>query len=237
MMSKAKQLSDLLSSMKVIDLSHTYEEDMPVVLSHSRYFHTLWDSFETGSIALAYQLIMNEHCGTHMDATAHFIQEGHEAHRYMDETPVTQFFGRALTLDFSHYTENDNVSAAEIEQWEKENQPIEAGDIVFFRFAWDRYWVPRSSSLQFSKAWPGISGEAAEYLVKRGVKVVGCDAIAIDGSSSPGAPAHYALLGSGVNIVENLTRLDEIMGESVAFIAPLKVKQGSGAPMRAIAFK
>jgi kynurenine formamidase len=236
-MSKVKQLSELFSTMQVIDLSHTYEENMPVVLSHSRYFHTLWDSFETESIALAYQLIMNEHCGTHMDATAHFIQEGHPAHQYMDETPVTQFFGRALTLDFSHYTETDLVSAAEIEQWEQEHEPIQAGDIVFFRFGWDKHWVPRNVSLQFSKAWPGISGEAAELLVARGVKVVGCDAIAIDGKASTGAPAHYALLGNGVNIVENLTKLEQIIGESYVFIAPLKVKQGSGAPMRALAFK
>ncbi|WP_274653146.1 cyclase family protein [Paenibacillus humicola] len=235
-MSKASQLSALLSSMKVIDLSQTLEENMPVVESHSRYYHTLIDSFETGSIALAYQLLIGEHCGTHMDATAHFIHEGHPAHRYMDETPVEHFFGRALTLDFSHYTETNAVTPGEIERWERENQPIRQGDIVLFRFGWDRYWVPRTVSRDYSRKWPGITGEAAELLVARGVKTVGCDAIAIDGSKAPESPAHYALLGNGVNIVENLTNLDQIVGESVVFIAPLKVKTGSGAPMRALAF-
>ncbi len=236
-MSNVKQLTELISKMTVIDLSHTLEENMPVVQSHTRYYHTLIDSFETGSIALAYQLLINEHCGTHMDATAHFIQEGHPAHQYMDETPVTQFFGRALTLDFSHYTETDSVQVEEIEAWERENEQIQPGDIVFFYFGWDKYWLPRIVSRQFSKAWPGISGEAAELMVKRGVKVVGCDAIAIDGCTASQAPAHYALLGNGVNIIENLARLNEIIGESYVFVAPLKVKHGSGAPMRALAFK
>jgi kynurenine formamidase len=235
-MSKVSQLAELLSTMKVVDLSHTLEENMPVVQSHSRYYHTLLDSFETGSIALAYQLMMSEHCGTHMDATAHFIKEGHPAHLYMDETPVAKFYGRALTLDFSHYTAEDEVTAEEIEQWERDNQPILPGDIVFFRFGWDRYWIPRTKSLDFSLAWPGINKEAAELLVARDIKVVGCDAIAIDGSSADKSPAHYVLLGNGVNIIENLTRLDQILGESYVMVAPLKVKQGSGAPMRALAF-
>lgn len=236
-MSKVKQLSALLSGMEVIDLSHTLEEDMQIYPTHSRYYHTLWDSQATGSEALLYQLIINEHCGTHMDATAHFIKEGHPAHQFMDETPVTQFFGRALTMDFSHYTHKDLVTAGEIEQWERENMPIEPGDIVLFRFGWDKHWVPRSISLRYGQEWPGLTEAAAKLLVARGIKAVGCDAIAIDGSESEGSPAHYALLGNGVNIIENLTKLDRVLGESYLFVSPLKVKEGSGSPLRAIAFK
>lgn len=236
-MSNVKQLAELISKMTVIDLSQTLEENMPVVPSHSRYSHTLLDSFETGSIALAYQLLINEHCGTHMDATAHFIQEGQPSHQYMDETPVTQFYGRALTLDFSHYSATDSVQVEEIEAWEREYEPIQTGDMVFFYFGWDKYWLPRTVSQKFSKEWPGISEASAQLMVNRGVKVVGCDAIAIDGSTATKSPAHYVLLGNGINIIENLARLSEIIGESYVFVAPLKVKQGSGAPMRALAFK
>jgi len=235
--SEVGRMAELASGMKVVDLSHALEEHMPSAKSHSRYFHTLWESFDTGSIALAYQLIMNEHTGTHMDATAHFLREDHPAHQYMDETPATQFFGRALTLDFTHYGELDLVTVAELEDWERRNEPIRSGDIVFFYFGWDRYWAPRTVSRKFSERWPGIGGEAAEWLVRRGVKVVGCDTIAIDGCASPDAPAHYILLGNRVNIVENLARLSEIVGESFVVIAPLKVKRGSAGPMRALAFK
>lgn len=236
-MSNVKQLAALMNEMKVIDLSHTLEEGMPIYPTHSRYYHTLWDTFETGSRALIYQLIINEHTGTHMDATAHFIQEGHPAHLYMDQTPVTQFFGRALTIDFSHYADTDVVSLDEIKTWEQQNIAIEAGDIVLLRFGWDRYWVPRTEHRQYSQSWPGLGGEAAEYLASKGIKAVGCDCLAIDSSYAEGTPAHYALLGNGVNIIENLTRLDEVLGESYVYAFPLKVAKGSGSPIRALAFK
>jgi kynurenine formamidase len=236
-MSKAKQLSTLLQSMEVIDLSHTLEEDMPIYPTHSRYFHTLWDSFETGSQALLYQLMINEHCGTHIDATAHFLKEDHPEHHYMAETPVSQCFGRALTLDLSFFKDTDLVTAELIQQWEQEHYSIEKGDIINFRFGWDRYWEPRSVSRDYSKSWPGLSGEGAEYLVSKRIKAVGCDVLAIDSYYAVGAPAHYALLGNGINIIENLTKLEQIIGESYMVAFPLKIKEGSGSPIRAIAFK
>ncbi|TVY11291.1 cyclase family protein [Paenibacillus cremeus] len=236
-LSSAKMLSALLNDLQVIDLSHTLEENMPSYPTHSRYFHTLWDHFDQGSRALVYQLILNEHTGTHMDATAHFIQEGHPAHRYMAETEITQFFGRALTLDFSHYEAKDTVSLEEIVTWEQQNGSIETGDIVLLRFGWDRYWTPRTVDHPYTKSWPGLGGEAAEYLAGKRVKAVGCDTLAIDSSFASGTPAHYALLGNGVNIIENLTRLEQILGESFVFAFPLKIKEGSGSPIRALAFK
>jgi kynurenine formamidase len=235
--SKVKQLSGLLAGMEVIDLTHILEENMPIYPTHSRYFHTLWDTFENGSRALIYQLIINEHTGTHMDATAHFMKESHPAHRYMAETEVSQFFGRALTIDLSHYKDTDLVSEVEIQQWEQAHYPIEPGDNILLHFGWDRYWVPRSVNLTYSQSWPGLSGEAAEYMVSKQVKAVGCDVLAIDSSYADGTPAHLALLGNGVNIIENLTNLDQIIGESYLLAFPLKVKDGSGSPIRALAFK
>ncbi|TDF93256.1 cyclase family protein [Paenibacillus piri] len=236
-MSKVRQMSLLLNDMQIIDLSHTLEEDMPIYPTHSRYFHTLWDSFETGSRALLYQLVINEHCGTHIDATAHFLREDHPEHLYMAETPLSQCSGRALTLDLSHFKDTDLVTTEMIQQWERTHYTIERGDIVNFRFGWDRYWEPRSVSLAYSKSWPGLSGEGAEYLAAKQIKAVGCDVLAIDSYYAEGSPAHYALLGNGVNIIENLTRLGEIVGESFMVAFPLKIKQGSGSPIRAVAFK
>ncbi|GGF98438.1 cyclase family protein [Paenibacillus abyssi] len=235
--SLVKQMQSMLSQMRMVDLSHILEEDMPVYPTHSRYFHTQWDSFETGSPALVCQLLINEHCGTHIDATAHFLREGDPQHRYMSETELTQCYGRALTLDFSHYTDQDLVSKLEIEQWENSNQTIEEGDIVLFRFGWDRYWAPRSVNRTYVASWPGISGEAAAYLADKRIKAVGCDTLAIDSSSSSENAAHYALLGSGINIIENLTRLEEVLGESLVMVMPLKIKGGSGSPIRAVAWK
>lgn len=235
-MGQTKSIAQSLQSLEVVDLTHRLEEDMPVYPTHSRYHHTLWDSFDTGSVALVCQLIINEHCGTHMDATAHFLREGDPSHQFMDETPVSQFFGRALTMDFSGIDATGLVSLDQVTTWEQANHAIEAGDIVIFRFGWDRHWAPRSVHQTYTQSWPGISGEVAEYLVVKQVKAVGCDTLAIDSSFSSDNPAHYALLGNRINIIENLTNLHRILGESLVFAMPLKVGNGSGSPIRAIAF-
>src|SRR5690606_8363266 len=95
-MSEVKGLLAALQQLEMIDLTHVLEEEMPVFPTHSRYYHTKWDTFETGSPALVCQLLINEHCGTHMDATAHFLQEDHPEHKYMADTPLSQCMGRAL---------------------------------------------------------------------------------------------------------------------------------------------
>lgn len=55
-----------------MDLSQTLEEGIPNFPTHSRYYHELWESYWHGDVAVAYQLIMNEHPGMHVDAPAHF---------------------------------------------------------------------------------------------------------------------------------------------------------------------
>lgn len=235
-MTRIQQLAAMLAELEAVDLTHTLEEGMPVYPTHSRYYHGLWDSQETGSAALSYQLTIHEHCGTHMDATAHFMPAGHPAHRFMADTPIGQFYARALTIDCGGFADNELVTRERIERWESEYTAIRAGDAVLFRFGWDRYWKPRAERPTYTVSWPGLSGEAAVYLADKRIKAVGCDTLAIDCSDSRDNPAHHALLGNGINIIENLTRLERILGESLLFAMPLKIKEGSGSPIRAIAF-
>ena len=87
----------------------------------------------------------------------------------------------------------------------------------------------------FLEDWPGLGGDAAGYLVEKGVSLVGCDTLAVDAFGSEENPAHYALLGNEVYIVENLNNLDKLPPWSLFMAFPLKVKGGSGSPVRAVA--
>ena len=78
-------------------------------------------------------------------------------------------------------------------------------------------------------------GDAAQYLVEKGVSLVGCDTLAIDAFGSEEHPAHYTLLGNEVYIVENLKNLDKLPSWSLFMAFPLKVKGGSGSPVRTLA--
>ncbi len=217
-----------------VDLSHTLEEDIPAYPTHARFGKTLYESYEYGDAARHYGLTMGEHTGTHMDAPLHFIPEG-PAHYGVDEIPLDRLAGRAAIIEATDLGADDLLGVGRIEAWEEEHGTIEAGDRVLFRFGWDLRWESGPQGRRFLEDWPGLSAEAAEYLVGKGVSLVGCDTLAIDAAVSTGNPAHYSLLGSEVYIVENLKNLDRLPPVCHFLALPLKIQGGSGSPIRAVA--
>ena len=102
-------------------------------------------------------------------------------------------------------------------------------------YGWDSRWTIGPEGRRFLGDWPGLSGEAAEYLVGKGVSLVGCDTLAIDATVSTENPARYARLGSEVYIVENLKNLNRLPPFCLFIASPLKIRGGSGSPVRAVA--
>jgi len=84
---------------------------------------------------------------------------------------------------------------------------------------------------------PGISEEVAEYLVSRKVKLVGGDVPTIDSDADPEERAHRVLLPAGGLILENAANLGSLPPRGgFLFAVPLKIKDGTGCPVRAFAF-
>jgi kynurenine formamidase len=86
--------------------------------------------------------------------------------------------------------------------------------------------------------FPGLSKEAAEFLVKqRGVKAVGIDTPSIDPGPSKDFLAHQVLGAANVPIFENVAALERMPARGATVYAiPMKIKGGSGAPLRIFAF-
>jgi kynurenine formamidase len=217
-----------------VDLSHTLEEGIPSWPTHTRFGHTLYEDYELGDVARHYGLTISEHTGTHMDAPLHFIQSG-PAHYGIDEVPLERLAGRAATISATDLGAGDQLGTDYIKGWEERHGPIEGGDRVLIRYGWDDRWTIGLEGRRFMEDWPGLSGEAAEYLAHKGVALVGCDTLAIDAAGFEENPAHYALLGSEVYIVENLKNLDKLPAFCLFMAFPLKTKGGSGSPVRAVA--
>lgn len=210
---------------------------MPSYPTHSKYFHTLWESYWHGDVAVAYQLLMNEHSGTHVDAPAHFMRpESGPAHVWIDEVEPTALMGPAMKIDLSdRVPERGLVDSTMIEAWEAEHRPITEGSIVLFRFGWDLKWAPRPNGNAYVANWPGLAKSGAELLVRRGVKAVGTDAISLDADQNQEFPAHYTLLSRRILIIENLASLHRLPEEFLFLAAPLRIRGGSGSPIRALA--
>ncbi len=112
-------LVELLKHAQLIDLSQPLEEHMPNFPTHSKFFHTLWGSYWHGDRSLTYQLVMNEHNGTHVDAPAHFISDSNpEAHITVDQLSLKQLLGRGVRIDCRSFAVGQSLPRDFVTTWE-----------------------------------------------------------------------------------------------------------------------
>lgn len=228
---------DELSRANLIDLSQTLEEHMPHFPSHSKFFHNLWGSYWHGNRSLSYQLVMNEHNGTHVDAPAHFISDAKpQAHVTIEQVSFTRLMGRGVRLDCRNFKAGDYVSKSFVAAWEAQHGSLKAGDVVLFDFGWAARWGIRPHDQQYLENWPGVGMDAAEYLIEKSVDALGVDTLSPDPPEAlQENPIHPVVLEKQILIIENLCNIDLLPDFFVFLALPLKIKAGSGSPIRAVA--
>jgi len=226
---------ELLSRCEVVDLTHSFEVGMPAHPEHSRYFHELWNSYWHGDQSVTYQILLNEHSGTHVDAPAHFITEDNPNHSWIDQLSPTALWGPCSVIDVREYASSSTFDVDVLDRFESAHGMIRTSGVVLFNTGWSTKWEVRPGGREYLHGWPGPTEELCRELVARNVKAVGCDNLGLDADGSVDAPAHYTLLGAGIPIIENLNRLDRLPETGGCFMAtPLSIQGGSGSPIRAL---
>jgi kynurenine formamidase len=230
-------LADALRHARAVDLSQTLEEHMPHYPTHSKFFHNLWGSYWHGGRSLTYQLVMNEHSGTHVDAPAHFISDAQpQAHVTIEHVAPTRLLGRGARLDCRDLQEGDYVSRSFVTAWEAQHGGLREGDVVLFNFGWAKHWGLRPRDARYVENWPGVSTEAAEYLIAKPVAAIGVDTLSPDPPEAlRTGPVHPVVLAKQVLIIENLANLEQLPDFFLFLALPLKIRGGSGSPIRAVA--
>ena len=127
------------------------------------------------------------------------------------------------------------------------NQSITKKDIIQFEKKFGK--IPNDATIIIATGWyknltkktyfeknPGLSSSAADYLSSKKINLVGIDSPSIDVGSNKEFSVHKILSKNNIIIVENLANLEKIKGSKFKFIAlPLKLKDATGSPIRAIA--
>jgi kynurenine formamidase len=224
---------DILRDYKVVDLSHTFEEEMP--RPQVPYGHIPWKSYEKGDAFNTNMILVFELAGTHVDAPIHL---GGVEGPSIDQIPPEQWMGQCSVLDMSHKAEMEEVTAQEIRDWEGKHGVIERDSIVLFFYGWEKNWTIEHGveNQPYLKNNPGLSEEAALLLADRGVKLVGGDTPTIDSDANASEPAHRVLLPRHILVLENAKNLGKLPPKGAYFIGlPLRIKEGTGCPVRAIA--
>ncbi len=206
--------------MRTYDISLTISPDLPVWPGDPGIRLERVEKIEDGSNANVSRMDMGAHTGTHVDAPYHFLQDG----KTIEQLNINLFTGRAYVL---HLPDADVITAKVLESAQIPPRTRR----VLFKTRNSEIWL--SKEAEFRTDFVGISADGAEYLVKRGVKLVGVDYLSV-APFKQSRPTHEILLKAGVVIVEGLDLSGVTQGRYTLYCLPLKLAGGDGAPARAI---
>ena len=240
-------------AIRVVDLTQTLSPDFPQIslppeLGQVRPFRIeeisrydergpawYWNNFSCG-----------EHTGTHFDAPIHWISGKDLPQNAVDTVPVQTLIAPACVIDCSREAaaNADFLLTVEfVRTWEKAHGTIPKGAWVLMRTDWSKRTDPVAYQNydETGQHTPGPDAEVVRFLVEqRGVLGFGSEAIGTDAGQgyhlSPPYPWHYYMHGNGRYGLQCLTNLDLLPPTGAVIICPpLKIKQGSGTPLRVLA--
>ncbi|MFT5182170.1 MAG: kynurenine formamidase [Alphaproteobacteria bacterium] len=227
--------------MQLIDLSRDIHHRMPRLVNHPSIIVTEYSNHDEVREADGYKfssatlnLSLGDHAGTHVDAPCHF--DASPDALSIDQTPLEQYFTEAVCLDLSAKPLKSDISIEDLEQAvEVAGVEIKEKDMVLLHMDFHNrtYGTPG-----YLTDFPGLTKESATWLGEKGINMFGVEAV------SPGRPGrhnfevHHVCRDLGFTHVEGLVNLEKLIGKGrFRFIGfPIKIRGGTGAPIRAVAW-
>jgi arylformamidase len=214
--------------MKIIDLTYNLEKNM---ITYNAPWHPQFSIEQLAKIEKegreTRKITFGTHTGTHIDAPRHFIENGDT----VESIPLEKLVGPVQIVDFSNLKEEEPVTLEMIKS-------ILISKKIIFKFGWGNRW----GDMKFYDKYPFFTKEAAEYLVSKGVELVGHDTPSPDASyveSDEDSPVHKIFLKNKVVLVEyiaNMDTIDEYEGWNIV-VSPLRFKGADGSPARVFIYK
>lgn len=209
-----------------IDLTLTISQTLPVFPGSPNPHFIPWSKIKTEGYNLEL-LFFSSHTGTHLDAPFHFDDKGAKIH----QIATSRLISSAILIKITKGS-NQIITKADIINFEKKHEMIKDHSSVIFATGWQKNLGKKS----FFKENPGLSISAAKYLLSKNVNLVGIDSPSIDIGINKKFSIHHILSKNNVLIVENLCNLEKISKIHFKLIVlPLKLKDATGSPVRAIA--
>ncbi|QFT71088.1 Kynurenine formamidase (plasmid) [Labrenzia sp. THAF35] len=239
-------------AVRIVDLTHTLDPDFPVIVLPPEFGQCARFRMEEisaydhrGPAWKWHNISMSEHTGTHFDAPSHWISGKDVPNGSVDEIPVEAFVGPVVVIDCSKgAAENDDFELTPeiIANWECDHGRIPEDAWVLMRTDWSKrrgadYLNMRADGPHS----PGPTPEAIRFLIEdRNIRGFGTETVGTDAGQGahyvPPYPAHYFLHGAGKYGLQCLANLDQLPATGAVLIAaPLKIKNGTGSPLRVLA--
>ncbi len=225
---------------EIIDLSQDIYPGIPIfsglpeVEMTVHASHEEWDGIAESDVVspAVHRLTMGEHTGTHVDAINHMARPYRG--QSIDTMPLTMFYTEGLCLDLSHKGPRERIEVADLEQaLAKTGLTLRPGDTALLYT--DHY--RRAFGTADWQEGPGLTVEAARWLGGHGIAAFGVESPAPGVRHVSNKQVHQICGEMGFTHYENLINLHQLVGRGrFRFIGlPLKIRGGTGSPVRAVA--
>ncbi len=230
-----------LRDAEVVALTHTLRPDFPLFpvynpVEMAERFAVADDGFFVRSWSF------DEHCGTHVDAPAHFAAEG----ATVDRLDPAELVLTVAVIDVREKVAADEdalIEPDDVLAWEGRHGPLPERCALFALTGWGARAGDAEAYLNADEGGtlhsPGFSVETAGFLREErpGVRAVGLDTASLDIGPSTDFPAHVSWLPSGRYGIENLANLERVPAAgAVVVVGAPTFEGGSGGPSRVLAF-
>ncbi|HEY0294709.1 MAG TPA: cyclase family protein [Bordetella sp.] len=238
---------------RIIDLTETLTPEFPTIVLPPE-FGQAWPFRieeisrydERGPAWYWNNFSCSEHTGTHFDAPVHWVSGKDQPDNTVDTIPLSAFVASACVIDCSEPSGQDPdflLGIDYVKQWEEQHGKIPDGAWVLMRTDWSK----REKSVDYlnmqadGQHTPGPDAEVVPWLIKeRNVHGFGTESVGTDAGQAahldPPLPCHYFMHGNNRYGLQCLTNLDQLPPTgAVIFSAPLKIRHGSGSPLRVLA--
>jgi arylformamidase len=207
--------------MKIYDISLTLSPDLPVWPGDPAIELEQVASMDAGSIVNVTRMGISVHTGTHVDAPHHFLND----HRTVEALALDVLTGPCYVTQLP-----DDIDEISAEVLERISLPSGLRRVLFGTRN-SKLWA--RGEKEFKTDFVAITEDGAQWLVARGIALVGVDYLSV-APFDAGVPTHKVLLEAGVIIVEGLNLSEAPRGFYDLYCLPLKIAGSDGAPARAI---
>lgn len=226
-----------LNDFTFIDLTHSISSDVPHwgldagFKYNARYIQS--NVSDDGVKFRVQRLEMSAGIGTHLDAPSHCFENAPS----VSDIPLQSLITTCRVINVSNKAHDlYSVTPDDVLHFEAEFGCIPKSSFVIIYTGWDQRWT-QPEKYRNEKIFPNISVEAAKILLSRDIVGLGIDTLSPDAFGS-NFPVHQLILGAGKFIVENVANAHQLdPGDAYVFALPIKVADGTEAPMRLVGLK
>lgn len=222
----------------VADLTHELHEEFPTFFGGQQVFYDKKFSYEKDTFNL-YELRINEHTGTHIDAPLHFSADG----KSVAELPVEDLVAPLVVVDIRAKAAGNadaQLTPDDLKAWIDANGDLPEGAVVALNSGWDAHLGTdkfRNADAEGKMHFPGFHVDAIHQLLEGSAKAIAVDTLSLDFGQSPDFAVHNTWLPAGRYGIEGVANLGNLpaKGATIVVGAP-KVRGGTGGPARVFAF-